>query len=358
MKLAITSRFKFIGEVLIPKKNEDFLKEWMGGQNGKTQMKSLTFRIKENDHNAATVDLFGSKTDIIKSRSIDGNNIEIPWDERNAEETLKIVPFNKKFIADLGDERKEFVCSYDMIEYLAENLPDYEGKLVVTGTWEKNPYNGNFYDKFRINGVYAAKPDDKSKLVLTMDFYSNAEDVDMTDFKKEKKIRIDGYISQYDRERRGDVFLPQSVVLSAEKYDMEKESHAKKWGLLKKYAIDSLSKKKMKHLRWECRYLNGSEEVDFNESMLTQSQKEMIDLGFKTLDDFKPKGSVFGDKIREVRLSAPNLTGVFADGILECDETMQEFEEKIFSFAPVEKMEDVLAAPQIEEDDEDTEDLF
>ena len=357
--MAITSRFKFIGEALIPKKQEDFIKEWMGGQNGKTKMKSLNFRIKESERNAAAVDLFGSKTDVIKTKSVDGNNIDVPWEERNQEETLRAVAFNRKFIVNLGEpfERKEFICSYDMIDYLSENLPNFKGKLVVTGTWEKNPYDGRFYDKFRINNVYAAKPEEKSKLILTMDFFTNSESVDMSDFKSEKKIRLDGFLSQYDRDKKKNVYMPQSVLLSAEKYDMENPKHVDRWNLLKKYAVDNLSKKKMKHLKWECRYINGSEEVEFDESMLTSSQKQMIELGFKTLDDFKPKGSIYGDKIREVRLFTPELTGQFADGLIECEETIAEFEENVFSFAPIEKLEDVLSVQTISEDD-DEEDLF
>jgi hypothetical protein len=43
-------------------------------------------------------------------------------------------------------------------------------------------------------------------------------------------------------------------------------------------------------------YVEGAEEVEFDESQLTATQKEAIELGLNTIDDFKPRNSIFGEK--------------------------------------------------------------
>ena len=63
--------------------------------------------------------------------------------------------------------------------------------------------------------------------------------------------------------------------------------------------------------------ISGAEEIEFNEDCLTDKQKQYIKLGIKTLDDFKPKGKIFGDKINELRLISPTMKDEYSDGAVE-----------------------------------------
>ena len=91
-----------------------------------------------------------------------------------------------------------------------------------------------------------------------------------------------------------------------------------------------IKNKTMVHIPWDIVLLRGAEEAEFDESMLTAKQKEQIELGLKTLDDFKPKGNILGDRVNEYRLFDPKLTGDFADGLVDTEEKVSEVEEKIF----------------------------
>ncbi|MEY8366565.1 hypothetical protein AALA22_13080 [Anaerovoracaceae bacterium 41-7] len=369
--MSIASKFTFVGELIISKPKDashsNFYSEWKGGSKENIPMRKISFGIKDSPSNSAFVESFGREWDSIRAVDLDGNKVEIPWEDRNTEETLKILPYHKKFIVNLGPDygdRHEFAAEYDMIKYLAENLKDFKGKLCVTGHWRKDAYKGRFIDKFIIKDVYAVESDRKSKLELSMDFFYTHDSVDTADEKSEKKIYINGYVEQYIDKDTGSQYLPQTAIMSLEKYDMENEIHVKRLKYRRGY-LSKLSKKKMSHITWQCRYVNGSEEIEFDESMLTDRQKEQIELGIKTLDDFKPSGGVLGNKKREVRLVDPILKGVYNDGIVECDETMEEFEDKIFKFEEDEKLEDVikediLEAAKVEdsESEDDMDDLF
>lgn len=348
------SNFKFVGNVLIPRDKQKFIKRGVGGAKKKPMLR-ISFGIKENDQNAAFVEMFGMEYDEINTRDSENEPLTILWENRKKQEVLDSVAFYKKHIVDLGEEfggRHEFITEYDTIKYLEKVLPVYNGQLMVTGIWEKNAYNGRLTDKFNIGNVYAVSEETKSKLLLTMDFYYNGNSVDMNDLNTEGKIYVNGYVSQYVSANKKDEFFPQTAVLSNAKYDMENEKHLNLWNYKKSY-VEGLSKKKMYHLLWECRLVNGVEEVEFDESMLTQKQKEQIKLEIRSLDDFKPKGNLYGDKVSEVRLSDPVLSKDFADGILEVMGKLEDFEDRIFSFTKAVKLDDVLAKTVVAEEKED-----
>lgn len=369
--MSITSKFIFIGEANIPKKviegEEKFAKEWFGGAKGKTPCASLRFSIMEKQNNRAFVELFGVKSDNIFTKDTEGNNIEIAWNDRFQPESLSAVAFYRKTIVDLGEEfggRKEFINNYDAILHLAEYLPQYKGRIMVRGVWKKNLYNNKISDKYEITSVEAVNDDVKPRLSLTMDFFYNADSIDKSNFKESSKIIINGYVAQYIDKESGTQYIPQSAVLSAEKYNMDNPQHVDKWKYKEQYVSNSnLTSKKMYHLTWECRLVNGAEEIEFDESMLTPKQKEQIKFGVRELADFAPKGGSFGEKITEVRLFDPILTKNFADGLIECDEKLKEFEEKIFTFSVIEKFDEVVTntpmstEPESANHDED-DDLF
>jgi hypothetical protein len=122
----------------------------------------------------------------------------------------------------------------------------------------------------------------------------------------------------------------------------------------------------MVHIPWEVMLLRGAEDVEFNESMLTDAQKEQVELGIKTVDDFRPRGQIFGDKVNEYRLYDPKLTSGFEDGLVDTKMKPSDFEEDVYVPAKDEKLEDVIKEAEskkkeevpFEEDDDADEDLF
>ena len=341
-------RFKFTGTINFPKaeSKRPFLKTFT--KDG-IEMASMTFGVQESKNNIGFVECFGSvpKNKKIKSYDSDGNQIEIEWDDRFNEDSIKAVASFRKNIVNLGEDfggRKEFISQYDAILYLKENLPNYKGKICVTGQMQKQWYEDKFYDKFQIQNVYAVDDEHKNRLSITADIYYNKESVDMSDWKEEKKIYINGYIQQYINKDEGTKYVPQTFVFNGSKYDENNEKHKKLLDYKMKYV--KCDKKKYHHLLWECVVLNGNEEVDFDESQLTAAQKEQLELGIRTLEDFRPNGSIYGERVTEYRLFEPSLiksgNDDFTEGFIDCDMKDSEFEEEIYVPAKKEKLSDVI----------------
>lgn len=348
--MSYQSRFNFCGTPVIPKQKADtkrpFCKE-ISKKDEKTKetkkMLSMTFGIKETDMNMAFVEAFDSQQKVIKTMDVDNEKMDVDWDDRFDEDIIEKVANYRKYIVDLGDEhggRQEFITAYDMIEHLREHLPNYDGRVVVTGQFTRDWYakKKTYFSKFRIQNVFAAPEERKNRLLLTMDLFYNKSSLDDSDFDENKKMTLDCYIEQYINKDEGRKYVPIQVVFSGAKYDLENEKHKKLFDYKMKYI--KVKNKNMVHIPWEIVLLRGAEEAEFDESMLTDSQREQVELGIKSVDDFRPKGNIYGDRIDEFRLFEPKLEGDYADGVLECDDTADEFEEKIFVPAADETMEE------------------
>lgn len=337
--MSYTARFNFVGTPVIPKEKKDakrpFFKEFTK-EDGKKKKKmiSMTFGVKESDNNMAFVEAFDSEQEVIKTFDSDNNKMDVDWDDRFDEDNISAVANYRKYIVDLGEDfggRQEFITAYDMIKHLKEWLPKYGGRVVVTGNFTRDWYakKKQYYSKFRIQNVFAAPEDRKSRLMITAELFYNKKSLDDADFDDTKKMMLDAYIEQYINKDEGRKFVPIQTVFSAAKYDLDNERHKKLLDYKLKYL--KVKNKKMVHIPWEMVLLRGAEEADFDESMLTDAQKEQIELGIKTLDDFKPRGGILGDRIDEFRLFDPKLEGDYADGVLELsDEDQEDFDERIY----------------------------
>jgi len=368
-------RFKFTGTASFPKADskKPFCKVFT--KDG-IEMVSMNFGVQESKNSMGFVECFGSipKNKVIKTKDTDGNDIEISWDNRFDENTIKSVANYRKYIVDLGEDfggRKEFITQYDAILYLKDNLHEYKGLICVTGQMKKDWYETQYYDKFIFQNVYGVDEEHKPSLRITVDIYYKKDCIDKENWKEDKVIGIDGYIQQYINKEEGTKFIPQRFIFNASKLNPENEKHIKLLNYKLKY-VDSKAKK-WEHLLWEVKMLNGAEEVDFDESQLTDAQKEQIELGIKTLDDFKPNGSIFGERVNEYRLLEPSLikTGSddFSNGFISCEMTDDEFDELIYHPAKKEKMSDLEESTKKEseeknekevdiEDELDDDDLF
>ncbi len=109
-----------------------------------------------------------------------------------------------------------------------------------------------------------------------------------------------------------------------------------------------------------CSYVNGSEEVAFDESMLNDMQREAIELGLNKLEDFKPAGSLYGERVTIYKLKDFNMRkdSKYEDGCVDTEMPFSEFEEKIYEVVAPETDKDVFEKMAPDELTEEEEDLF
>lgn len=339
-------RFNFVGTLVFPKaeSKRPFYKKFTN--KNKKESISMNIGVKQNDFNTAYMELFDSETDMISSFAREDDKIEkteISWDARFDEDIVKTIVSNRLYTVDFGDgfERQTFITAYDTMNYIKDNVEAVKNrKFCVTGQMKKQWYKDRYYDKFIPQNFYVVDDSIDSRLTVIMDVYYNKESVDKTDWKSERVLHLDAYVPMYINKDEGVKLVPQQLVFNASKIDEKNERHMQLLKYRLKY-ID-VSSKKFQHLEWKCKYLNGTQEVEFDESQLTSEQKEQIELGIATLNDFKPRGTILGQRIVQYTLTDPVLKGDFASGLQTLEETEKEFEEMIFHPMQEEKLEEVI----------------
>ena len=299
---------------------------------------------------------------------VDKKSIEIDWADRFDEDIVKNVSSIKKFTVNLG-ERKEFITEWDMIEYLESALAGYEDDIVATGNFALRPGTGKYsdqvYREFQIQNVYAPGEKDTPHLTMNLDLYYDKDSMDKSSFKDDGKILMHCYTPMYSKADAARKMFQIETVFNTAVFDMNKPKHKAIHDYKMRY-LETKSRNPV-HMNWQLAVVNGAEEVEFTMDSLTEQQREQVELGISKMENFKPRGSVFGERVNELRLVKPLLTGEFEHCKTAADSgyTAREFEDEIYVPAVDESLDDMMkdsktkakttSAPAVEtqEDSED-----
>lgn len=369
----MSTRFSFTGKLEAVTDSDAkgyFLRT--GKTNKGAPYKSVNLPIVPEKNNRGYVELFGMKQDTIKTTDNEGKKIEVDWDDRFDEATLKSIPNYKKIVVKIGDDRREFLSSYDAVGEIVDKIDELKGKMVtVSGMCQKNVYKGKISDRYQISSIRTVDEDEAvKKLTVTLDLFYNKDSFDTSDWAKERKLYINGWVDDYMSDVKENRYVPQQIVFDCTKIDFDNEKHRK----LVEYRLKilgceldednkiiiKLKGKNMFKMGVICSYVNGSEEKEFDESMLTDLQREAIELGINKLEDFKPAGSVYGERITIYKLRDFNMRaeGEYTDGYVDTEITKSEFEEKIYEVATPVTEEEVLNSDADDDTEDDDDDLF
>lgn len=332
-----------------------------------SEYQTLGASVSSEKNNRGYVECFSMKTATVKTKNAEGNDMEVDFDDRFDEEFVSSA--RSKHIIRNGEERLEFVSPWDVVEYVKNHKSELNGKLVtITGNINKNIYNGTISDRFQIRNIYILDEEsEKSKpgLTLTEEVYFNKDSIDTADWKEEKKLYINGYVETYINKEVGNKLVPRQLVFDCSRIDFENERHVKlvnyklkqlNLALSDGKIVNNIKSKKTYKALFSISYVNGAEEMEFDESMLTDNQREAIELGINTLDDFKPRSAVYGTKVTLYKIKGIELTGDYADGCIDTELSDSEFEEMLYDITTVGNAEEVLKEEKVEEEDDD--DLF
>lgn len=366
--------FIFIGTPVISDKkdkkgrptfNPVYTKEGSSWDTGKVK-----FAVKQSKNNIAFVEVGGGKPlgnqeskYPISTFDSDFNKIEIKWADRFKEDVIDNVSFARQYKTNVSGQTHTFITEYDMRLHLSEYLPklDKETKIKVTGQVKSNEYNGSISQVFSAQNVWLAEESDKPSSMIEMDLLYNAENVE--ERSDEKIIDIVAYYEDYFGKDDGNMYVPLTLTFNGTKLDMSNELHKKMW----ESRVEMLEPNTDNFVkaRWAIKYINGAEEVEFTEDMLTDAQRTEIEVGMATLEDFRPRNGAYGDNKVEFRLVKPILKKVgksdFTNGYIDTELTDEEFMMKVRrpqktqeSIEEMESTNDDI----IEVDDLDDDDLF
>lgn len=283
------------------------------------------------------------------------NQYTIDWDDRLDPNVLAEVGELGMYTVGLEKDTKDktvytkFLTPYDTIAYIQENLTD--GMVVnVKGQLKYSVYNDTVQVKKEINSIVLSKAEpDKYRASFTQTMLLDKDSVDKPD-KQKCVIPINAYILEKFKEYNGNdlteggsvkggKFVPLRKTFEYE-FDMSKPDLVKK-------AVDKVFKVKkgVTMITFEGEFIEGGAVVNATEEDLTDDIRDLVELGYYTLEEALAKCTENGNRERRMVLRKPQIKMVGDEG--NKVPVIQKFEEK---YTEDDLMLDYLVKKDVEEE--------
>lgn len=213
---------------------------------------------------------------------------EIAADRKAAEESgdVAAIEASKK-------KHKVFITAIDFVKWLDkvtsnEKTKDWIWK--VTGEVEYSYSKGNWYRNFVPRRVYHVDPATEQQCIGTIKTFFTEDCVSEDD----NAFYFNTYTQYYDQQCKKNCFTPMPLVIPKE--------HPKAKGFQKLFG--RAEDDEVREFGVNVIYINGAQRVEITEDMLSDEQKELLDLNMITMDDIRKElgSTVYGDKKTETRI--------------------------------------------------------
>lgn len=211
----------------------------------------------------------------------------------------------EKAYAESKKKRHEFISAYDYIDFLNKFVNNEKIKNIkfkISGMYELtyNEKNDIWYRSLSVQRIYRQNDDAEITSTATLGFVFDENAIDDNDFDETKKIHINGYIGQYLRKYKKVFFAPLTLTIDG---NGSEANYKKALGFKKKFVFPAEDDDhKYREIGLVCNMLNGSQEVELTEDMLSDEQRENLEFGLITIEDIKKElgKPVFGDRVQDI----------------------------------------------------------
>lgn len=260
---------------------------------------------------------------------------EIAQDRKKAEESgdSAAIEASKK-------KHKVFITAIDFVRWLDkvtsnEKTKDWVWK--VTGEVEYSYSKGNWYRNFVPRRVYHVDPATEPQCVGTIKtFFSE----DCIDDEGENDIIFNVFTQYYDQQCKKNCFTPMPLIIA--------KDHPKAKGFQKLFG--KAEGDEVREFGVNVVYINGAQKVEITEDMLSDEQKELLEMNMITMDDIRREigDTVYGDKKTETRIDG--IARGYTSGSKETIYSASDLVAIPAKDEPKDE-EDVDALPEDEDDD-------
>ena len=255
----------------------------------------------------------------------------------------------RKEIEESGDEaaleaskkkHKIFITAIDFVKWLDKVTSNEKTKdwvWMVTGEVEYSYSKGIYYKNFVPRRVYHVADETEQKSIGTIKTFFTE---DCVDDENEDVIVFNTYTQYYDQQCKKNCFAPAPLVISKE--------HPKANGFQKLFS--KAEGDEVREFGVNVIYVNGAQRVEITEDMLSDKQRELLEMNMITMDDIRKElgNSVYGEKKTETRLDA--IARGYTSG---SKETVYDASELTKIPSKDEPKEDVNDVTDIFDDDEE-----
>lgn len=221
---------------------------------------------------------------------------------KELEEKFKDVTEKDEIAEELAKskkKRKEFLHAADFVDYLVKVLDNEKSRDMVfrvTGNvdFSYSESKGIYYRTFTPQKITRVSDDTEQICEGSMKVYFSENAVDETMTDETGDIVFNGYIQNYFSNIKGNAFVPMSFSINKDAEMAE--------GF--KMIFEDVEDEKVMELGIVVDFINGSQQVNITEDMLTDKQRKMIALKMTTFEKIKKE---LGDTVRGDRITKTEL---------------------------------------------------
>ena len=326
------NRFEITGKILKPKSDKIVFFDEKTSENG-WMSRALKFNVKSGDNTFLMEIRDGrskddSKALIYSTIKKDGKYENVQFLHKDKEKYIpQLAEFKKSVIVFDKDTRLEFATQYDIalaLKDIIENEEYANTTFKVVGEIEYSRYEGKEYKKMIPTRIYVSEQEESA--VGTVDVLFGEGSFDDTTFEDNKIAYINGYVAQYDRNAKKQLAFAQQIEYNFEK--VHGENAEKAYKVMKR--IFDVSGEELHKIGFKVEHVNGTTSVPFTIDMATDEEKEMVELGFMTMDDLKSQyGAGKGGFVSKVE--ATGLAKGYGNGAIETGQTLADYQEEVSS---------------------------
>lgn len=204
-------------------------------------------------------------------------------------------------------KRHEFISEWDYIDFIKKVIGSekYKDKLFFirgNGEYQYSDNQQKAYESYIPTRIYLAADDAEPSSTATINIIFNSESLDEMSVEEKGKYYVNGHMMEYDQNRKANIPVPVTIVIPVPEDDEKGKKKAE--AFKHKFMVDDDTYKEYGAI---VNMLNGAQKTEITEDMLTDEQREDLDLGIITMDDIRAEigGNVYGDRIREYQLVKP-----------------------------------------------------
>lgn len=190
----------------------------------------------------------------------------------------------------------EFIYAGDFIDFIKKVIDSgkyKDRKFLIrgNGNYSYSEKNERVYESYVPNRIYLAANDAEEYSTANFTLLFGADSLDDMSVEEKGKYYVNAWTMEYESNRKCNIPVPVTMTFSNENTKLAT-------ALKKKFTVDD---DKIYEYGVEVSMLNGAQKTEITEDMLSDEQKEDLELGLITMDDIRKDmgGSVYGDRIQE-----------------------------------------------------------
>lgn len=353
--------FEFVGKIYLPSDNYKVYNK----PNGTT--KRYSFAVKANENNSEFVDIltWNGTSPIFYASLYNEEERKVEWTKIKLSNKDDITIINKamassKYQTNILGENKKFIYAPDFVEYIKNNLykalaENPNQMFKVQGDFELNAYQGSYTPSYKVRNIWATD-ETEGYLKADLDLYYGQGAVDESRAITNGVYTVNGYLRQYSSQHKENLFYPISLTYENPPADNKLEQKRKE--IILKNLTSNVRKDDVYHLNWRVDVFNGAEIIEKVE--LTDEQRQEIELGFATEEDYTKKTT--GPNRKDLIIEKYILDGEFKNGRIKLDDEINELLKKMHNFedAPIsintdtsDSLEDAMKDLDFDEEEDD-----